>query len=352
MLNINYLNIDLDRARKEHLNFFICYVTKRLLNHECETSDLNKVHPVDRPKYCNSIKRRQLKYINSNLIQDFINDENNLEKILIGTPKELNDINEIFIEKVDSEFGLNAYKSYVNLSENERVNKGGDIHDFFLDVNAIFNYACLSNDKYDYNSYKLTSNLGVRSCIYCNRSYAITLRKNNNGRLMNPQLDHWFPKSTFPLLQVSFHNLIPCCDICNSRVKNSIEFDVNSDSHPYQDDQDDLFFTYFYDSSINNFRVIFSKDSNPRIKLTSEKMFIDQMYNGHLPELNDLLLTKQAYSENYLTSLKKAFPLMNLNELEIYRLAFGVELNQLDFHKRPLSKFKNDILRELGIIKY
>ena len=44
---------------------------------------------------------------------------------------------------------------------------------------------------------------------------------------MRPQFDHWFPKKKYPLLAISFYNLIPCCTYCNSSVKGDIEFANN-----------------------------------------------------------------------------------------------------------------------------
>ena len=40
----------------------------------------------------------------------------------------------------------------------------------------------------------------------------------------------------------------------------------------------------------------------------------------------------------------------NLSKNEIYRILFGTELDVKNFHKRPLSKFKHDVLKELKII--
>ena len=73
-------------------------------------------------------------------------------------------------------------------------------------------------------------------------------------------------------------------------------------------------------------------------------MCIDEMYNAHIPELEDLLLMKQIYSQGYFKTLKSAFPLAKINDNDIYRLVFGVEIDENKFHLRPLSKFKHDII--------
>ncbi len=84
---------------------------------------------------------------------------------------------------------------------------------------------------------------------------------------------------------------------------------------------------------------------------TFRDLNLETMYNAHISELQDLLLTRKAYSKNYLNNLISAYPNANLSYEEVYRLAFGTELNSKDFHKRPMSKFKKDIITELLSLK-
>lgn len=352
MLNLNFLNINLDKAKKEHFNFFACYVTRKIKGGPCTISNRDTRHP-NRPVYC---KGKGIHKISSTyaagieLLQNFVIRENRLEKILLGTPEQLHKVNEEFEQAVNNHFKRDVYNEYLILSSKNRPGYSvANVHQFFTDLSATFNYDRLSDDKY-YSSYKLTENLGVRSCVYCNRTYALTHRKSGGGRLMNPQLDHWFPQSKYPLLQISFHNLIPSCEICNSRIKNDIEFNIEGYFHPYQKEPEKLKFNYRFDIVRNNYRVYFDEESNEKIKKTSELLFIDEMYNAHTDELKDLITLQKAYSTEYLNSLKNAFPGANLSDELIYRLAFGTELLDGEFHKRPMSKFKHDILKELGII--
>lgn len=75
------------------------------------------------------------------------------------------------------------------------------------------------------------------------------------------------------------------------------------------------------------------------------------MYNAHIPELEDLIKIKKVYSEQYISKMADLFPKIGLSKEEVYCLLFGVELSEKDYHKRPMSKFKHDILKELGILK-
>ena len=53
--------------------------------------------------------------------------------------------------------------------------------------------------------------IGIDTCVYCNRNYTINLTKTH----ARAELDHWFPKTQFPLFALSFYNLIPSCHSCN-----------------------------------------------------------------------------------------------------------------------------------------
>jgi|GEM_PF-376350 len=354
MININYLNIDLGKAKKEHYDFYVCYIIKKITGKNCRKSKLDLSHP-DRPDFCKGYQNKDFKYKNQkDLIRKFLITEGRLDDLILGTPERLKEINDDFEKAIDEHFGTDTYKKYIDLKSGDRSKfKPKKVYEFFMDLALVIDYNTLSKDK-DYNSYTLANNLGIRSCTYCNRTYTITQRKRSgkkDGRLMSPQLDHWFPQSKFPLLQISFHNLIPSCEICNSRVKNDTPFTLKNHFHPYQKNDASIKFSYRFSVLKQKYQIYFKEASDLNIKRTCKEMCIDQMYDGHGSELDDLITIKREYSEKYLQSLKASFPHARLSDELIYRLAFGTELNKKDFHKRPMSKFKHDILKELRIIK-
>ena len=59
----------------------------------------------------------------------------------------------------------------------------------------------------------------IKTCVYCNSQYAITMDVNNNLEAMF-DLDHVYPKSKYPFLCTSFYNLVPCCASCNRNKGN------------------------------------------------------------------------------------------------------------------------------------
>ena len=95
-----------------------------------------------------------------------------------------------------------------------------------------------------------------------------------------------------------------------------------------------------------------NSETGSKIEKTFEDMFLETVYNSHISELKDLLELKSRFSDRYLSILSSNIlgPSIPISQEELYRLAFGVELAKEDFYKRPFSKFKNDILKELNVI--
>lgn len=196
--------------------------------------------------------------------------------------------------------------------------------------------------------------LNIDTCIHCNRNYTIQL-VNDRARA---ELDHWFPKETYPILALSFYNLIPSCHSCNHIKHNNSpdggwENALLNINHPYMEDKTSIFsFSYFY-NSINQSKVII-KTKNEKAKKTVEFNKINKIYETHSNrELNDLLELRYKYSQNYLDILlNKTFTReFSMSQGEAYRMIFGIEINEEDYHKRPFSKFKKDIIDELLKIK-
>ena len=348
MINLRHVNVDVNKARREHVEYFKCYITKRLTGKQCVTKCNKK---------CKPFKKRANSFMSPNFedLKEFVIDQGRLHNIIGGRPSQLKKMHNEFIDFIDGLFGTGSYNTYIKTPKNQK-SASKDIHRLFLDLYTVFNYDHLTNgdSKAVYSAYKLTENLNIRACTYCNRAYTVTRAIKKSDKLMRPQLDHWFPKSLHPLLAVSFYNLIPSCYHCNSSVKGDITLDLKQHIHPYVSERrdDDIAFDYYHHKGLNEYRIFLKKTFNASGKalVTLRKLKIDEMYNAHHEELKDLIKIRSAYSSSYIDKIKKMFPKSNMTDKEIYRLLFGTELDSKDFHKRPFSKFKYDILKELGIV--
>lgn len=295
-------------------------------------------------------KSIRLKLNNSNLKKEmkaFLLD--NLESILKGEPGTLIDIEQKFNKKAKE----------LHLTINQKKRTG-----FRKEIKTLFNYESFTKKKIkQYDAYDLAKNLDVRVCVYCNRMYTLTVQ--DGGKITRPEFDHFFSQGKYPLLALSFFNLIPSCKICNSTLKNTKEFSIDENLHPYLDDCWNSFNYSFIPSGTqsllgaqNHHKVVLKTDSctDPKLKIKIENTFevfkISEIYSGHSEEISDILKLRNIMTDNYLEILRSHTYTKNLHltEDELYRLAFGTYREEANFHKRPFSKLKKDILKELGMI--
>ncbi|EAS19380.1 hypothetical protein BBFL7_00847 [Flavobacteria bacterium BBFL7] len=289
-------------------------------------------------------------------IRDFFTDDRIL-KLLISEPRDLIDLNENFLNDIPSH-SFAEWNQYLLLKKRTRDNPAEiALFDKYQllerQLNLIFRYShSIESSKFTaktikkYSAYHLADNLDIQTCVYCNRIYTKTVTKPH--KTTRPQFDHWFPKSRYPMLALSFFNLIPSCNICNSSLKGDVDFNIDTMIHPYIHSDIKMKFSYRLNSyakqefKIN--RVIGSEEDQ-----TINAFKLEEIYKTHEDELDDLILLKKRYSLNYLLNLRKILnpTKERITVKELYRLAFGVYPDEKDFHKRPLSKMKRDILEEL-----
>lgn len=270
-------------------------------------------------------KIRQVPRINSK-VKTFLRDDNNLRDVLIGTPDVLDGLKNLFPRKKERE----SIKKLVR-------------YDAFIEKESTFSF---------YNGYDLAGNIPFGTCIYCNRLYTHTIITAKGECVARPTFDHWFPKAIYPLLALSFYNLIPSCNVCNSSVKGTQTLDLVSIFHPYykhSQTKNQLKFRFSYTMEDHLRAESKIKAANKFTRDSLAVMKTKDLYSLHHEDIRDLIFLKKVYSAGHLNSLQKLLK-MSIQPEEIYRLAFGVHLKDSELVKRPLSKMKKDILRELGII--
>jgi hypothetical protein len=272
----------------------------------------NKIHSSSLPSYLK-------KYIDTNL-----------KILLIGNPNQLLKINKEFYSKV----------------------KGKNKKRFNSKIRKIFDYDSFTNKKQEYNSYSFADNLKINCCPNCNRQYSITISsKNVDGQLTRPDFDHYFPKSRYPLLSLSFYNLIPSCKICNSTFKGSKEMDLKKHIHPYLDNiVNDFSFEYTPSSKEPNKCEAISikygdSEDKERIENTFKLFKIEETYNGHQFIVDQILQLKNSLNDDYLKILtENTYDGIDWSPEEAYTIGFGVNYEDDELYEHPFSKLKRDIL--------
>lgn len=322
MLYINDQLPHVQQAKKLHTQYITCYI-KRKIYGKTPTSICGDTTC----KICNSSIRKHKTSSFLFAILELID----VKKLVESYPSDLMAINNEFYD---------LYHAFLpQLDDDDKKS-----------LNSIFNYGWFDDKANEfYNAYDLCNNLKIETCVYCNRLYTSTVIVGKKEMIIRPTLDHWFPQGQYPILALSFYNLIPSCSPCNSSVKHSNPFTLGNNIHPYVDKDITSEYTLKcdYDKSLNSFKV--SVDTiNRKITSTLDSMKIAAIYEHHQSELADLDLLQRKYNKSYLKDLGRLLD-TRLTEKEVYRIMFGVEYADEDFHKRPLSKLKKDIL-DLEII--
>jgi hypothetical protein len=268
------------------------------------------------------------KYNVDSLLENFLKtllEVGNLKNLITNKPDEL----EIQIGTFDSSFLIKKNASnYI--------------------LRAIFIEGCY--DLPIFSKADFVNSIDLDTCPYCNRAYIYSLSKPN---LIKPQIDHFYPKSKYPMLGVSFYNLIPSCHTCNGfeakAQKDPLKFKI---TNPYKINITDFKFG-FRIKSIRLFDPLIDRKSVEvillkQIKGNSNVFKLEPLYKLHADHVIELIVkSKLKYSDTYRNQLKK----FKLTDAEINRMILGNYADVNETHKRPLAKLYQDIGIKLKIIK-
>jgi hypothetical protein len=320
-------------------------------------------------------------------------DQNIISTILTENSSEINSIIStakqeviVFRNNPDRSDGRNNRKK-INLTLNEKEYLDKLINQFELIVKADFKIIKQLKDEFDLiingedlsqnhkefknellvrMGYKVLRNkfyadyfekTGIKACVYCNSQLAVTVRTINGTKSAKFQVDHFLPKSEYPCFSISFYNLLPVCSPCNGKKSASaVDFNVYS-KDPFDLKQSP--FKFKLDRrSIVSYRVnginekLKIKFEDPSGKRFNDSFDIEGIYSTQKDLAEELVLKSIIYNRSYLESLKTSFKKLYPNKIPMAeRLLVGNYTREKDIHKRPMSKFVQDISRQLNLIK-
>ncbi|QOG11577.1 HNH endonuclease [Arcobacter sp. FWKO B] len=263
--------------------------------------------------------------------------ENNIENILKADTNKLQEYIKYFQNNYPNSIGI----------EKQKKEDWLPLYTMLRDEIFEKEYKNWGTRNVEYNAYEFVKTLNLKTCPYCNRNYTFIV-DSENGKL-RPEIDHFYPKSIYPFLAMSFYNLIPSCPICNhTKSSKSAENLIN----PYDVKDDDFKFTYkptdisfaqigSHKYDIDSFEIEF-KTGNANIEIFK----LDELYIQHKDVVLDLLMKKAYYPKSYIEELKE----FGFSSDEIYRFLLCNYKKDEDLHKRPLSKLIKDISEELGLV--
>jgi hypothetical protein len=251
-----------------------------------------------------------------------------------------------------------AAKNKVAYNRNEIENRLFDkYNDVIQTLHRIFDYKGFISSKADV-SYELAKRKHARTCTYCGREYIYTVEELSEDdkvkQVARPDFDHWLSHELYPLLALNYYNLVPCCPICNRTAKGSKLMNFREYVHPYINQKEPSFRFSFniLDLDKPQGEVVIVNDKDPKEKATIDIFQLRAIYRYHSEtELDDMLRiglkNGKQYVEDYLMNILSG---LNISVGDAYRSIYGTELYENVSQERPLSKFKRNILAELGIL--
>jgi hypothetical protein len=284
----------------------------------------------------------------------------------------------LYIQKIIDKYNiiLKASPSKMKelISEFNELSKGGilenkikpkdkfKIHE--LIVNAM-RYDELRNSEFHH----FVTTTGIKTCVYCNSQLAIITNfsfydkkeKKRKPKVMAKfELDHYYSKSKYPFLCTSFYNLYPTCGNCN-RAKSDDEIDFEL----YTNDPNNLdifkfwlndksVIDYWFDSIPNHSKLkIHFEEINGNYSFLNEynKMFaIQGIYDTQKDIAEELIHKAKVYTNTYKENLVDNFKALFPDKLILERLIVGNYVDSNDTHKRPMTKYSQDLARQLKLI--
>ena len=249
------------------------------------------------------------------------------------------------------------------LSDTKLKSIGINYHENTLKIlGSIFNYSEILNDSSIVPTprHQILSAMRVSVCPYCNRQYiTIYTDADTNTEKTTADLDHYYIKSDYPYLALSFYNFIPSCQICNSRFKQSKDFYLYPHIYPYtQEFGDSTRFSINLSPDLMKLRdswedpkilsIDSSSEPNERkcaIANAIDTFHLNEVYRSHLDYAQEIYVKSQEYNK---TSIELLQPLLSQfdSNRRVADIFFGQYLQEDMLHKRPLSKLARDILTE------
>ena len=201
----------------------------------------------------------------------------------------------------------------------------------------------------------LLESTGISVCPYCNRQFISSFDDNNKKRT-TATLDHFYPKSAFPLFALSLYNFVPACYSCNSILKTTSTKGIMYPFSKGYEDHAHFKMKNFKDLDTllgnNNdleIYVDYEKENNEDITNSLELFKTEEIYQHHSNHVQSILLKSTIYSDKYKEMLK--------NDLRSKGLDYSIEglnafIYNLDLHDTEqknviLGRLTKDILKQI-----
>ncbi|HAZ36593.1 MAG TPA: hypothetical protein DDW58_03350 [Clostridiaceae bacterium] len=213
------------------------------------------------------------------------------------------------------------------------------------DLDEVFNYRGFNagiklKNGSKWNRHKFITALGIRVCPYCNRQYISSYEDGTEGRKTTADADHYYPKEQYPILQMNIFNLVPSCNVCNSRTKGRSN---KRHLYPYVDPSDSLSFQIPLELGEQVSKILIDTKINKRAETSKDVFKLDKIYQAHLEEAIEV----KQNAINYFEFGERAYEA--LQGLDVSFDIFPTWFNFMgkDALKDPLTKLRQDIYKQV-----
>lgn len=200
----------------------------------------------------------------------------------------------------------------------------------------------------------LAKELNIRVCPYCNRQYTFTFKNSNTEKKTRPEFDHFYNKSEYPFLALSFYNLVPSCHTCN-HIKGIDSIKI----HPYEKGFGCKFqIEHTSTKVLDKSNLLLLNESQFRISLNHSADELEninvfglkELYNQHKDYVREIMDKTVAYDSHAKEALINSFQGAGYSPEQVHDFVWGRYLSETEHEKRPLSKLTRDVLEQLDII--
>jgi 5-methylcytosine-specific restriction endonuclease McrA len=170
----------------------------------------------------------------------------------------------------------------------------------------------------------------VDVCPYCNRNWIFS------GEKATAEIDHFYPKETYPFLSCCYNNLVPVCHSCNHKKGTSLIF-----FNPFLKDKIADFnfgFAPFHQSF-----VIYETFNDPNYEKQFKTLQLDSLYSHHIKALEEMINIYDFFNTPYYKMISEKYPYFR----EVKEMLFSSFTYNTSYLDIPLLKFKQDVLSEL-----
>jgi len=191
---------------------------------------------------------------------------------------------------------------------------------------------------------ELVETSGIKVCPYCNAEEISNLNKTTR----RCEFDHHIAKDDYPILALSFYNLVPVCHTCNHKKSSHKHSIINPYSH--KANEANFIFDYDFLTKHINFKESKQQFNSAAVSMNT-LLHIESKHNTNLPSI--LLSINNRYDIHYLRMQRKYFNkhLKNNDEKNFIRdilINYGSDEDLLIY---PFSKATKDIAKQFNLFQ-